>query len=120
MPPPAALQRYFDAQPPDTRRQLEALRGCVLEVVPEAEEQLNYGIPAYALVPGGKREQQIMIAGYDRHVGLYPHPSVITHFADELSGFRRGKGSVQFPLDRPLPVDLVRRMVRHRWAQLNE
>lgn len=111
-------EAYFAAQPSQTLPQLLALRACILEAAPQAEERINYNIPAYALIPGGKRDQQILIAGYERHVGFYPTPAVISHFAAELAGYKQGKGSVQFPLDQPLPRDLILRMVRFRLAML--
>ena len=105
---------YFNAQPEKTRLALIELRRCILEIVPDAAELLNYNIPAYALIEGGKRDQQIMIAGYKKHVGLYPHPTTMEKFECELEGYKRGKGSVQFPLDEPLPTELIKRMIRYR------
>ena len=109
-----SVKEYFLAQPEKTRAVLIELRKCILDVAPDATEMINYNIPAYALVEGGKREQQIMIAGYKKHVGLYPHPTVMEKFDDELDGYKKGKGSVQFPLDQPLPTDLIRRMIEFR------
>ncbi len=109
---------YFNAQPEKVKVALLELREYILEAAPDAEELLNYNIPAYTLVKGGKREQQIMIAGYKHHIGLYPHPTTMAHFERELSGFKRGKGSVQFPLDQPLPQDLIIRMIRFRLSLL--
>lgn len=109
-----SVAEYINAQPEKTKAVLEQLRECILKAAPDAIEMLNYNIPAYALVQGGKREQQIMMAGYKNHVGLYPHPTVIGKFEDELKPYKKGKGSVQFPLDKPLPKDLIVRMVRYR------
>ncbi|MFG0452012.1 iron chaperone [Shewanella algae] len=83
-------------------------------------ELMNYNIPAFALVEGGKREKQIMIAGYKQHVGFYPHPDVIEEFKKQLSGFKYAKGSVQFPLNKPIPEELVAQMVKCRVAQLKQ
>ncbi len=115
-----AVSDYIDAQPAAARAALRELRGYILQAAPEAEEKMNYGIPAYALLPGGKRDQQIMMAGHTNHVGFYPHPEVMSAFATKLVGYRRGKGSVQFPLDRPLPASLILKMVRFRLAQLKD
>jgi len=71
-----SVEEYFNAQTDNTRVALIELRKCILDVAPDAIEMFNYNIPAYALVKGGKREQQIMIVGYKKHVGLYPHPTV--------------------------------------------
>lgn len=108
------VQEYFDAQPEKTRKALIQLRSCILETAPSAKELLNYKIPAYSLVDGGKRDQQIMIAGYKNHVGFYPHPTTMEKFNHELSDFKKGKGSVQFPVDKPLPLLLIERMIRYR------
>lgn len=117
MKPPKEFQSvtaYFVAQPEHTKEKLLELKEIILKVVPYAEELFNYNIPAYSLVEGGKREYQIMIAGYEKFVGFYPHPTTMEKFANELRDFKRGKGSVQFPLDKPLPKDLIERMVKYR------
>ncbi|WP_194766299.1 iron chaperone [Tamlana sp. I1] len=114
------VDEYFNSQPENSRKALLELKACILKAAPYATELLNYNIPAYALVKHGKREQQIMIAGYKNHVGFYPHPSTIEKFDSELSAFKRAKGSVQFPLNKPLPKDLIVRMVKYRMALLQE
>jgi len=111
---PKTVADYFNAQPEQTKKVLLELKKCIFKVKPDALELFNYNIPAYALVKGGKREQQIMIAGYKNHVGFYAHPTTMEKFESELSEFKRGKGSVQFPLDKPLPKELIERMVRYR------
>lgn len=113
-----AVEAYFDSQPENTRRALHELRDCIYKAAPDAIEMINYTIPAYALVEGGKRDQQVMIAGYKKHVGLYPHPMVIEKFDQELTSYKKGKGSVQFPLDQPIPKELIIRMVKYRAEQL--
>lgn len=113
---------YLEDQPVRTRDALVELRSIILEAVPEAIELVNYGIPAFALEKGGKRDQQIMMAGYKQHVGLYPHPSAIEAFSDELmrKDYKMGKGSVQFPIDKLLPSALIIRMVRYRKSILDK
>ena len=111
---------YFDAQPENVRRTLLELKECILKAEPNATELLNYNIPAYALVENRKREQQIMIAGYKKHVGLYPHPTTMEKFDEELSEYKRGKGSVQFSLDKPIPKNLIERMIKYRLELLKE
>jgi uncharacterized protein YdhG (YjbR/CyaY superfamily) len=61
-----------------------------------------------------------MIAVYKNHVGLYPHPTVMEKFDSELDGYKTGKGSVQFPFDKPLPTDLIKRMVKYRFELLRK
>ncbi len=109
---------YIAAQPAETRRALEAMRACIRKAAPRASELMNYDIPAFALVPGGKRDEQIMIAGYARHVGFYPGPEVIAAFADELAAYKFSKGSIRFPLNQPVPAALIVKMVKHRLSQM--
>jgi uncharacterized protein YdhG (YjbR/CyaY superfamily) len=113
-----SIDSYIQDQPQATARVLEELRDCILEAAPNAIETFNYNIPAFALIEGGKRDEQIMMAGYPRHVGLYPHPTVMERFVDELKDYKQGKGSVQFPLDTPLPRTLIVKMVRYRMQLL--
>lgn len=113
-----SVLEYFDAQPEPTKKALFELKECILKVEPDATELLNYNIPAYALVKNGKREAQILIAGYKKHVGLYPHPTTMEKFEPELSDYKRAKGSIQFPLDKPLPKELIIRMIEYRKALL--
>ena len=115
-----SVTEYINAQPEQTKKALLELKKCILKVEPNATELLNYNIPAYALVKNGKREQQIMIAGYKKHVGLYPHPTTMEEFEPELTKYKHGKGSVQFPLDKPLPTDLIIQMIKCRKELLNE
>jgi len=113
-----AVDDYIAAFPLPARRMLDALRRVIWQAAPGVSELINYGIPAFALVPGGRRDQQVMMAGYARHVGFYPSAAVMTAFADRLAGYRRAKGSVQFALDQPLPEALVTEMVAYRLAAL--
>jgi len=115
-----SVEDYFNSQPEKVKNTLLLIREYILTVVPEAEELFNYNIPAYTLVKGGKREQQIMIAGYKKHVGLYPHPSTMEKFEEELKDYKKGKGSVQFPLDKPIPKDLIIQMVKYRLSLINK
>jgi uncharacterized protein YdhG (YjbR/CyaY superfamily) len=116
----AAAESYFLTQPEAVREALLSIRQCIFSVVPNAKELLNYNIPAYALVEGGKKEQQMMIAGYKNHVGFYPHPTTMEHFAEELKDYKKGKGSVQFPLNQPLPEELIKKMIAYRLHLLHE
>lgn len=114
------VNQYIEAQPEIAKKMLYELKECILKAQPNAIEMINYNIPAFALVKNGKREEQIMIAGYKNHVGLYPHPTTIKKFDAELIEFKRAKGSVQFPLDKPLPKELIIRMVKYRYEFLKK
>ena len=114
MPEYKTIDDYINDQPNGTKEALINLKDCILEAAPDAEELFNYNIPAFALVKNGKREQQIMIAGYKKHVGFYPHPTTIERFSNKLSIYKKGKGSIQFPIDKPIPCDLIIEMVQYR------
>ena len=81
---------------------------------------MNYNIPAFALIIGGKRDKQIMMAGYPKHVGFYPSPDVIDAFVDQLAAYKFAKGSIQFALNKPIPKTLVVKMVKYRLSQLQK
>lgn len=115
-----SVEEYFNSQPEKTKNALLELKKCILKVAPNATELFNYNIPAYTLINDGKREQQIMIAGYKKHVGFYPHPTTMEKFESELIEYKRGKGSVQFPLDKPLSTKFIERMVNYRMKLLNK
>jgi uncharacterized protein YdhG (YjbR/CyaY superfamily) len=108
------IDDYINNQPNGTKEALFSLKKCILKAAPDAKELFNYNIPAFALVEDGKREQQIMIAGYKKHVGFYPHPSTIEKFSEKLTKYKQGKGSIQFPIDKPLPCELIIEMVQYR------
>ena len=116
----SSINAYIDEFPEETRKKLYELKECILTVVPNAKELFTYGVPAFSLIEGGKMEEQIMIAGFKNHVGFYPHPTTIEFFDKELSIYKRGKGSVQFPLDKELPKDLIIEMVRYRFKLIRK
>lgn len=108
------VNEYIENQPADTKRTLLALQEIIKKALPDAQELFNYDMPAYALVNGGKRDKQIMIAGYKNFVGFYTGTSILEHFADELAGYKIGKASVQFPNNHPLPEDLIIEIIRFK------
>jgi uncharacterized protein YdhG (YjbR/CyaY superfamily) len=94
---------------------LENVRQIILEEVPEAEEVINYGIPTYRL-----KGNLVHFAALKHHLGFYPTPSGIAAYEDALSAYKHAKGSVQFPFDRPIPYDLIRKMVQFRKREILE
>lgn len=108
------VDEYISTFPEKTQERLREIRALIHKAVPHTTECINYAIPAFTLVEGGKREEQILIAGYKNHIGFYPHPTTIEKFQSELSEFKSAKGSVQFPLKKPLPTDLILRMIEYR------
>jgi uncharacterized protein YdhG (YjbR/CyaY superfamily) len=109
-----SIDAYIEHFEGKTQEYLRQLRMLIHQAAPDVTELINYNIPAFALVKGGRRDQQIMIAGYKKHVGLYPHPETMAHFWDRLEKFKKARGSVQFPLNLPLPKDLILEMVSYR------
>ncbi|OGU60682.1 MAG: hypothetical protein A2X64_08135 [Ignavibacteria bacterium GWF2_33_9] len=118
MPSFETIDDYIASQPTEAQKVLHELRTLIKSAAPEAEELLNYKVPSFNLVPGGKRDQQIMMAAYAKFVGFYPFPTTMKKFSDELKEFKQGKGSVQFPYDKPLPKELIIRMVKFRLEEL--
>jgi len=118
MPNFETIDDYIANQPKEAQKVLQELRSIIKEAAPDAIEVLNYKVPSFTLVPEGKRDQQIMMAGYAKFVGFYPFPTTMEKFSDELKDYKQGKGSVQFPLDKPLPKDLIKRMVKFRKEEI--
>lgn len=118
MPNFETIDDYISHQPEEAQKVLQELRSIIKEAAPDAIEVLNYKVPAFTLVSGGKRDQQIMMAGYAKFVGFYPFPTTMEKFANELKSYKQGKGSVQFPLNQPLPKDLVIKMVKFRKEEI--
>lgn len=114
----SAFEAYLSKKPGRVKEALITLREAILEAAPHATELINYGIPAFALCEGGKRDQQILIAGYNNHIGFYPHPDSIEAFMEDLHDYKSAKGSVQFPLSKPIPKELVMKMVKYRHQQI--
>jgi len=108
------IDTHIAAFPPEVRERLLAIRALVHEVAPDATETIAYAIPTFDL--NGKH--LVHFAGFARHVGFYPTPRGFGGFEEELAGYKQGKGSVQFPHSQPLPLDLIRRMVEARVAEV--
>ena len=103
----SSIDEYIAQFPTRTRQLLEELRALIKAAVPTASEAISYGIPTFDL----DGRQLVFFAGYERHVGLYPAPVNEASFLEDLKPYKKGRGSVQFPLSGPLPKDLIRRIV---------
>ena len=110
----ASVDAYISEHPATVGQMLMELRALIRSIAPGAVEGISYSMPAYKL--NGKH--LAFFAAYARHIGLYATPSCHEAFAAELSAYKTGKGSVQFPLDSPLPMGLIRRMVTYRAASI--
>jgi uncharacterized protein YdhG (YjbR/CyaY superfamily) len=104
-----SIDAYIASASAELRPLLEAMRATIREAAPEATEKVSYQMPTFAL-----HGNLVHFAAYDTHIGFYPTPSGISAFEAELAPYKHAKGSVQFPIDQPLPLDLVTRMVRFR------
>ncbi len=111
------VDAYIEARPAAARRRLQQLRRIIRKAVPDAEETISYKIPAYKF--GGR--VLLYFAGWDEHYALYPASrGVFTAFASELAAFELGKGTIRFPLTKPVPATLIERIVAFRVAEANE
>ena len=100
------IDEYIDFQHIEKQEGLKKLRELIKTVVPEAIETISYQMPAF------KTEKVIVwFAAYKNHYGFYPYPKTIVAFEDQLTGYKTSKGAIQFPIDKPLPEDLIRKMV---------
>jgi len=112
---PSTVDEYIDSFPKEVQVLLQKMRQTIQQAAPDAVETISYKMPAFKLA--GKN--LVYFAGFVHHIGFYPIPSGITAFKKELSMYKQGKGSVQFPLDKPIPYDLVRRIVLYRAKELS-
>ncbi len=106
---PTTITEYINTAPKESRNKLREIRACIKKSAPGAKESLKWGMPAFSY-------QRILVtfAGFKHHIGFYPTPSAIRAFSKELIKYKTAKGSIQFPLDKPLPVTLIRKITKFR------
>ena len=107
---PKNIDEYIAGFPNDVQEILEKIRMTVRKAAPDAEETISYQIPTFTL----KGKYLVYFAAYKKHIGLYPAPRGIEKFKKELSVYGGAKGSVRFPLDKPIPFDLISKIVKFR------
>jgi uncharacterized protein YdhG (YjbR/CyaY superfamily) len=107
---PQTIDDYIAGFPKDIKEILETIRTTIREAAPNATEKISYGMPTFAL--NGKN--LVHFAAFKNHIGFYPVPSGIEKFKKELSVYKGAKGSVQFPLDKPMPLELIAKIVKFR------
>lgn len=112
---PRNIDEYLERFPAETQKALKQVRAAIRRAAPEAEEKISYAMPAFALYGN-----LVYFAGYKSHIGFYATPTGHAAFAKDLSGYKIGKGSVQFPLSEPMPVKLIERMVKFRVSENTE
>lgn len=107
----ATVSTYIAKAPPGTRKALKALRAAIKSVAPGITERISYGIPTFD-VDG---RYLLYIAGFRGHVSVYPvTPGMVARYGKSIARFRKGKGTLQFPLDEPVPIDLIVKLARVR------
>ena len=111
----ANTDEYISVFPESTQKKLQELRNAIKRAAPKATETISYNMPAYKL-----SSVLVYFAAYEHHIGFYPTPSALQAFKDEISKYKSSKGAVQFPLNEPLPLALITKMVKFRINELKQ
>jgi uncharacterized protein YdhG (YjbR/CyaY superfamily) len=109
------IDNYISGFTPEIQKKLHQFRSIVLKIAPKATESLGYGIPTFKL-----DGNLVHFAAYKNHIGFYPAPSAIKAFSAELKQYEQSKGAIRFPLDKPLPVGLISKIVKFRLKENKE
>ena len=107
---PKTIDEYIAGFPKEVQEILEKIRMTIRKAAPDAEETISYLIPTFTL----KGKYLIYFAGYKKHIGVYPVPAGDAELNEKLSVYQTGKGTLQFPLDKPIPLDLITKIVKLR------
>lgn len=110
------IEIYIQQFPENVQEILKSIRALVKACAPEAVESFSYGMPAYKT----NKKPLVYFAAFKNHIGFYATPSGHSEFQKELSKYKQGKGSVQFPLDQPIPYELIEEIVKFRVTENNE
>lgn len=106
---PLNVDEYIAGFPLPVQKRLNTLRDAVIKTAPDAQEVISYGMPAYK-----QNGMLLYFAAHKNHIGFYPMGSGIEAFKEEITEYKSAKGSVQFPMDKPLPLALIKRIVKFR------
>jgi uncharacterized protein YdhG (YjbR/CyaY superfamily) len=106
---PTTITEYINAAPKEARQKLREMRACIRVAAPGAKENLKWGMPAFSY-----KRILVTFAAFKHHIGFYPTPSAVKAFAKELSKFVTADASIQFPLEKPLPLSLIRKITAFR------
>jgi uncharacterized protein YdhG (YjbR/CyaY superfamily) len=107
------IEQYMVHFPENVQDILRKIRKLIKDNAPNSEEQISYGMPSYKM----NNKPLVYFAAFKNHIGFYALPSGHSEFKEELSKYKQGKGSVQFPLDRPIPYELIEKMVKFRVSE---
>ena len=108
----ASIDEYIATFPEDIQEILQAIRAAIKAAAPEAREKISYQMPTFDL-----KGNLVHFAAFKNHIGFYPTPSGTEAFKDEIARYQGAKGSIRFPLDEPMPLDLITRIVKMRVAE---
>jgi uncharacterized protein YdhG (YjbR/CyaY superfamily) len=106
---PQTIDEYIAGFPPEIQLLLQRIRAIIRQAAPAATEKISYQMPTFYL-----KGNLVHFAAFKNHIGFYPAPTGLEAFQAEIAQYKHSKGAVQFPLDRPLPEDLIRRIVEYR------
>jgi len=106
---PTTIDEYIAGFPPDVQEILQKVRETIRKAAPNAEETIKYQLPTFTL-----KGNLVYFGGFKKHVGFYPVPTGIEAYAEDLAPYKTGKGSIQFPYDKPIPYDLITKVVKYR------
>jgi uncharacterized protein YdhG (YjbR/CyaY superfamily) len=106
---PQAVSEYIAAAPKEAQKKLREMRACIRKAAPGAEESIKWSMPAFSYA-----RILVVYAAFKHHIGFYPTPSAMKAFAKDLKGYKTAKGSIQFPLEKPLPLSLIRKITAFR------
>lgn len=104
-----SIDEYIHTFPDDVQQKLQKIREVIKKAAPEAEEAISYQMPTFKL-----NGNLVHFAAFKNHIGLYPAPSGISAFENEIKNYKHAKGSMRFPLDQPIPFDLIAKIVKFR------
>ena len=106
---PKSITEYINAAPKEAQKKLREMRGCIRTSAPGAKESLKWGMPAFSY-----RRILVTFAAFKHHIGFYPTPSAVRAFANDLSKYAKASASIKFPLEKPLPLPLIRKITAFR------
>jgi uncharacterized protein YdhG (YjbR/CyaY superfamily) len=109
---PKDIDEYISSYSGETKKRLEQIRATIRKAAPGAEETISYGMPAFKF-----NGMLVWFAAHAKHIGFYPRVSAIVRFKKELSAYKWAKGSIQFPLDKRLPLGLISKIVKFRMQE---
>lgn len=105
---PENIDAYIAEHPLEVQLLLIEMRNLILELAPEATECISWGMPTFKI-----NKILVQFAAFKKHLGFFPHPDTIVHFQEKLTSYKTSKGGIQFPYSKPIPFDLVKRIVNH-------